>query len=60
MASPAFLVLVVVAAAAETARLASPRAGAALDRVAAGAFRPAEARRPSGASLLALGFALAW
>jgi len=51
---------VAVAAAGETARLLSPRAAAALTRVAAGAFRPAEARAPSGAAMLALGYALAW
>ena len=49
-----------VAAAGETARLLSPRAAAALARIAAGAFRPAEARAPSGAVTLAVGFALAW
>jgi len=53
-------VLVALAAAAEAARLASPRAGAALARLARGAFRPAEARAPSGAAMLALGYALAW
>jgi len=51
---------VTLAAAAEAARLASPRAGAALGRLARGAFRPGEARAPSGAATLALGYALAW
>jgi dolichol kinase len=51
---------VVVATAAETTRLASPRAAALLGRLAGGAFRPAEARSPSGAATLALGYALAW
>lgn len=60
IATPAFGVLVVIAAAAETARLLSPRAGAALARVSGEIFRPAEARRPSGAGTLALGYALAW
>ena len=60
MATPAFAALVAVAAAAEAARLVSPRAGAALARLAGGAFRPAEARTPSGAATLALGYALAW
>ena len=49
-----------IAAVAETARLVSPRVAAALARVTGGAFRPAEARWPSGAGTLALGYALAW
>jgi dolichol kinase len=53
-------VLVAVAAAAEAARLLSPRAGRALTRIAGGTFRPAEARAPSGAATLAAGYALAW
>jgi dolichol kinase len=51
---------VAIATVAETARLASPRVAAVLARVAGGAFRPAEARWPSGAGTLALGYALAW
>ena len=50
----------VIAAAAETARLASARGGALLARLAGGVFRPAEARAPSGAGTLAVGYALAW
>lgn len=50
----------VIAAAAETARLASARAGALLTRFAGGVFRPAEAGAPSGAGTLAVGYALAW
>jgi dolichol kinase len=60
VATPAFAILVAIAAVAETARLASPRAEAVLARLAGGAFRPAEARWPSGAGTLALGYALAW
>lgn len=59
-ATPAFAVLVAVAAAAETTRLASPRAAALLGRLAGHVFRPSEARHPSGAGTLALGYALAW
>jgi dolichol kinase len=53
-------VLVALAAAAEATRLLSARAAVALTRVAAGAFRAAEARAPSGAATLAVGYALAW
>jgi len=60
VATPAFAILVVIAAAAEAARLASPQAAALVARVAGGAFRPAEVRRPSGAGTLALGYALTW
>ena len=60
VATPAFAILVAIAAAAEAARLASPQVAAALARLAGGAFRPAEAHWPSGAGTLALGYALAW
>jgi dolichol kinase len=60
VASIGFAVLVAVAAAAEAARLTWPRAEATVTRLAGRLFRPAEAGRVSGASLLALGFALAW
>ncbi len=60
VATPVLTALVVVAAAAETARLRSVRARAALERLGGGLFRPEEARRPSGATTLVLGYALAW
>lgn len=60
VAAVAFGGLVAVAAAAETIRLASPRAHAWFDRVAGRLFRPAEATRVSGATTLALGYALTW
>ncbi len=59
-ATPAFAVLLAVAAVAETARLVSPRAREVLGRLAGGLFRPAEAGGPSGAATLALGYALTW
>jgi dolichol kinase len=60
VATPAFALLVTVAAAAETARLTSARAAKLLARLAGGVFRPEEARSPSGAGTLAVGYALAW
>jgi dolichol kinase len=60
VAAAAFAVLVAVAAAAETLRLASPRAGKRIGRLAGALFRPSEARSVSGAATLALGYALAW
>jgi dolichol kinase len=60
VSTPAFAILVAIAAVAETARLASPPVAAALGRLAGGAFRPAEAHWPSGAGTLALGYALVW
>jgi dolichol kinase len=60
VATPGFAVLVVIAALAETARLASARAGGLVARLAGAVFRPAEAGAPSGAATLALGYALAW
>jgi dolichol kinase len=60
VATPGFAVLVVVAFLAEVARLVSPRAGALVRGLAGGLFRPAEERAPSGAGLLAVGYALAW
>jgi dolichol kinase len=59
-ASLGFALLVAAAAAAETIRLASPRAHAWLDRLAGGLFRPSETAGISGATTLALGYALAW
>ncbi len=59
-ASLALGALVALAGAAEAARLASPRVHAWLDGIAGPLFRPAEARGVSGASTLALGYALAW
>ena len=60
LASPAFAVLLLLAAAAELARHRWPAARAALELAAGGAFRPQEASGISGASTLALGFALSW
>ncbi len=60
VAALAFGGLVATAGAAEVARLASPRVHAWLDRFAGVLFRPAEARRISGATTLAVGYALAW
>jgi dolichol kinase len=60
VATPAFGVIVALAAAAEGARLASPRAREALGRVAGSLFRPGEERGVSGATTLALGYALTW
>ncbi len=60
IATPAFAALLAVAVAAEAARLLSPRARAGLGGLAGDLFRPAEADRPSGASALALGYALTW
>ncbi len=59
-AALAFGVLVAAAAAAETARLTSPRAHAWFDRLAGRLFRPSEAKGISGAATLALGYALTW
>jgi len=55
-----FGALVVLAGAAETLRLTSPGARHRLERFAGRLFRPAEASGISGATTLALGFALAW
>jgi dolichol kinase len=60
IATPGFAALVVIAALAEIARLSSMRNRAFVDRLAGGAFRPAETDAPSGAGTLALGYALAW
>jgi dolichol kinase len=60
VAALAFGVLVAAAGAAETLRLGSPRAHAWFDRLAGPLFRPAEAAGISGATTLALGYALAW
>lgn len=60
VATPAFVGLVVVACAAEVARLRWPRVRAGLERLAGGWFRPTEASVVSGAAMLALGYALAW
>lgn len=60
IATPAFVALVLLAALAELARHRWPAARARLERMAGGAFRPQEAAGLSGASTLALGFALAW
>ncbi len=55
-----FAALVAAAAIAEAARLAWPRAGALVARLAGPLFRPAERGGLSGATTLALGFAAAW
>ena len=60
IATPAFAALVAVAGAAEWARFHWPGVEARLERLAHGALRPWEARSVSGASLLAVGFAVAW
>ncbi len=60
VATRAFVVLVLVAVLAEIARLGSSRVGALVRHLGGGVFRPAEARSPSGAGLLALGYGLAW
>lgn len=55
-----FIVLVVAAGVAEAGRLRWPAVRARFQRLAGGAFRPAESRTVSGASMLAVGFALTW
>ncbi|HXY19508.1 MAG TPA: hypothetical protein VEH83_05875 [Gemmatimonadales bacterium] len=60
IATPAFVTLVAVAGAAELARFHWPAFGARLERLAGGALRPGESRGVTGATLLAVGFALAW
>ena len=60
VASPAFAVLLVLACVAEAARLQWPSARTALARLAGGLFRPDEASALSGATTLALGYAVAW
>ena len=60
VAALAFAALVAAAGGAETIRLASPRVHAWIDRIAGSLFRPAEAAGVSGATTLALGYALAW
>jgi dolichol kinase len=60
VATPAFVALVVAAGTAEIARWRWPRVRAALERLAGPLFRPSEARMVSGATTLALGYALAW
>lgn len=60
IATPAFVALVLAAGVAELVRLRRPGIGARLERLAGGAFRPGETRTVSGASLLAVGFAVAW
>ena len=59
-AAPAFAVLVAVAGIAEGARLRWPRARRALDRVGGSWFRPSETSGFSGATMLALGYAVTW
>lgn len=59
-AALAFGGLVALAGAAETLRLASPKVHAWIERLAGRLFRPAEAAGVSGATALALGYALAW
>jgi dolichol kinase len=59
-AAPAFAGLLVVAGAAEAARLRSPRAREAIGRVVGALFRPGEAHGISGATTLLLGFAVTW
>ena len=59
-ATPAFAGLVAAAAIAEWVRLYRPRARRALDRVAGAWFRPAEASGISGATMLAVGYAVTW
>jgi len=60
VAATGFAALLALAAAAETLRLASPRAREVIARLAGGMFRPSEARTVSGAATLALGYALTW
>jgi dolichol kinase len=60
VATPAFAVLVGLACVAEGARFSWPAARTALDRLVGGLFRPDEASTVSGATTLALGYALAW
>ena len=60
VATPAFAVLVALACAAEAARFLWPAGRTTLDRLAGGLFRPDEAFMVSGATTLALGYALAW
>ncbi len=60
VATPAFGALVMIAAGAEIARWRWPWARTTLHRLAGGLFRPAEASLVSGATTLALGYALAW
>lgn len=57
---PLLLALLVLALGLEGYRLRAPRAGTVLERLAWGAFRPAELRGVSGATLLAAGYAAAW
>lgn len=60
LAAVGFGALVALAGVAEAMRLGSARAHAAFERFAGHLFRPAEATGLSGATTLALGFALAW
>lgn len=60
VARPAFAALVGMAVAAEAARALSPSARALVSRMAGGLFRPTEVDAPSGATTLALGYALTW
>ncbi len=60
VATAAFGGLLALAAVAEALRLGWPAGRAALGGLAGGLFRPSEARWPSGAATLALGYALTW
>jgi dolichol kinase len=60
VANRAFVALVALAVVAEVARLTSRHARAAVLRVAGALFRPAESGGVSGATTLALGYALTW
>lgn len=58
--SLSFVALLFIALVFEIARRRSPTLEAALERLTLGAMRPAETRAITGASVLALGFALSW
>ena len=60
VATPAFVALVVAAAVAEIARWRWSWMRLRLQRLAGELFRPAETSRVSGATTLAVGYALAW